>query len=87
MLDTPFRFARNGGAGRVRPNAEGSKSASAPDRAVKSKKRRWAPEKYVRPPQWKRVRRYKTCYGARLDEEEFKWDMYQKARTLMELGG
>ena len=32
MLATPFRVARNGGAGRVRSNAEGSMSASAPVR-------------------------------------------------------
>ena len=87
MLDTPFRVARNGGAGRVRSNAEGSKSASAPDCAVKSKKRRRAPEKYVRPKQGKRVRRYKTCYGARLDDEDIQFDIYQKARDLMELSG
>ena len=49
MLDTPVRVARNGGAGHVRSNAEGSKSASAPDRAGKFKKRRAAPDKYVRP--------------------------------------
>ena len=57
MLDTPFRVARNGGAGRVRSNAEGSKSASAPDRAAKFKKQRRAPGKYVRPKEWKIVRR------------------------------
>ena len=33
------------------------------------------------------MRQYKTCYGARLDEEDIKWDMYQKARALMELSG
>ncbi len=38
MLDTPVRVAYNGGAGRVRSNAEGSNSASAPNRAVKFKK-------------------------------------------------
>ena len=31
--------------------------------------------------------RYKTCYGASLDDEDIKWDMYQKARALMELSG
>ena len=36
---------------------------------------------------WKIVRRYKTCYGARLDDEDIKYDMYQKARYLMELSG
>ena len=51
MLDTPVRVARNGGAGPIRFNAEGSKSASAPDRAGKFKKQRWAPPKYVQPNQ------------------------------------
>ena len=49
MLDTPVRVARNGGAGRVRSNADGSKSASAPVRSGKFKKQRRAPEKYARP--------------------------------------
>ena len=62
VLDTPVRVARNGGDGRVRSNAEGSKSASAPVRAGKFKKRRVAPEKYVRPKEWKIVRRYKTLW-------------------------
>ncbi len=35
MLDKTIRVARNGGGGRVRSNAKGSKSASSPDRAVK----------------------------------------------------
>ena len=89
MLDMPLRVARNGGAGRVRSNAEGSKSASTPDRSGKFKnlKQRVAPDKYVRPKEWKIVRRYKTCYGARLDDEDMKFDMYQKAHTLMELSG
>jgi hypothetical protein len=47
MLDTPVGVARNGGVGRVRSNAEGSKSASAPDRAVKFKKQRQTPPNYV----------------------------------------
>ena len=47
MLDTPFQVACNGGAGRVRLNAEGSKSASAPVRSGKFKKQRLAPEKCV----------------------------------------
>ena len=46
MLDTPVRVARNGGAGPVRSNAQGSKSASASDRAGKFKKQRRAPPKY-----------------------------------------
>ena len=87
MLDTPVRVARNGGTGRVRSNAEGSKSASAPDRSGKFKKQQVAPGKYVRPKERKIVRRYKTCYGARLDDEDIKWDMYQKARDFMELSG
>ena len=49
MRDTPVRVARNGGAGQVRSNAEGSKSASAPVRTGKFKKQRVAPGKYVRP--------------------------------------
>ena len=62
MLDTvtPFRVARNGGAGPVRSNAEGSKSASAPVRSGKFKKRRVAPEMYVHPKEWKLIRRYKS---------------------------
>ena len=47
MLTTPFRVTRNGGAGRVRSYAEGSKSASAPVRSGKFKKQRLAPEKCV----------------------------------------
>ena len=87
MLDTPVRVARNGGAGRARSNAEGSKSASASDCSGKFKKQRRAPGKYVRPKQWNIVHKYKTCYGARFDDEDIKFDMYQKARTLMELSG
>ena len=87
MLATSFRVARNGGAGRVRSNAEGSKSASASDRSGKFKKQGRAPGKYVRPKEWQIVRKYKTCYGARLDDEDIKFDMHQKARTLMELSG
>ena len=56
MLATPFRVARNGGAGRVRSNAEGSKSASASFRSGKFKQRRVAPEKYVRPKEWQLIR-------------------------------
>jgi hypothetical protein len=41
----------------------------------------------VRPIKWTRIRRYKTCYGARLDEEDIQFDMYQKAKYLMELSG
>ena len=90
MLDTPVRVARNGGAGRVRSNAQGSKSASAPVRSGKFKKQRRAPpkkKKVVRPKEWHVMRRYKTCYGARFDEEDIQFDMYQKARALMELSG
>ena len=72
------------GAGRVRSNAEGSKSASAPDRSGKFKKQRRVPcKKYVQPKEWKHIRRYKTCYGARLDDEDIEFDMYQKAQYLM----
>ena len=90
MLDTPVRVACNGGAGRVRSNAQGSKSASAPVRSGKFKKQRVAPpkkKKIVRPIKWTRIRRYKTCYGARLDDEDIQFDMYQKAKYLMELSG
>ena len=80
MLDTPVRVARNGGAGPVRSNAKGSKSASASDRARKFKKQRRAPPKYVRPEQWKLVRRYRTCIRARFDEEDISFDNYQRAR-------
>ena len=89
MLDTPVRVARNGGASRVRSHAEISKSASAPVRTGKFKKQRVAPpkkKKNVRL-EWKRIRRYKTCYGARLDDEDIAFDMYQKAKYLMELSG
>ena len=72
MLDTPVRVARNGGAGRFRSNAKGSKSASAPVRSGKFKKQRRAPEKYVRPKQWKLVRRYRTCIRTRFDAEDIK---------------
>ena len=89
MLDTPFRVARNGGAGRVRSHAEISKSASAPVRSGKFKKRRVAPPKKndVLLIEWTRIRRYKTCYGARFDDEDIVFDMYQKAKQLMELSG
>ena len=43
MLETPVRVARNGGTFQVRSNGKGSKSASAPDLAVKFKKQRRAP--------------------------------------------
>ncbi len=51
MLDTPVQVACNGRAGSFRLHAEGSKSASASDRAGKFKKQRRAPPKYVRPKQ------------------------------------
>ncbi len=85
MLDAPVRVARNGGAGPVRSNAQGSKSASASDRAGKFKKQRRAPPKYVRPEKWKLVRRYRTCIRARFDDEDIFFDIYQRARDLMEL--
>ena len=49
MLDRPVLVARNGGACRVRSNAVGSKSASAPVHALKSKKQRRALGEYVLP--------------------------------------
>ena len=65
MHDTPFRVARNGGAGRVRSNAEISKSSSAPVRSGKFKKRRVAPpkkKKIVLPIKWTRIHRYKSIH-------------------------
>ena len=85
MLDTPVRFACNGGAGRVRSNAEGSQSASVPDSTGKFKKQRRAPPKYERPNQWKLVRRYRTCIRARFDDEDISCDICQRARDVMEL--
>ena len=84
---TPRPVARNGGAGPVCSNAEGSKSASAPDRAGKFKKQRLAPPPYVWPNQWQIIRRYRTCIRARFDEEDISFDIYQRARDLMELSG
>ncbi len=81
LLDAPVRVACNGGAGRERSNAHGSKSASAPDRAGKQRR---APPKYVRPEKWKLVRRYRTCIRARFDEEDISFDIYQRARNLLE---
>ncbi len=72
MVDTPVPVARNGGAGPVRSNAQGSKSASASDRARKFKKQQQAPPKYVRPEKWKIVRRYRTCIRARFDNKTFR---------------
>ncbi len=87
MLDTPVRVTRNGGASRVRSNAEGSKTSSASDRAGKFKKQRRAPPKYVRPKQWKLVHRYRTCICSRFDDEDISFDIYQRARDLMERSG
>ena len=88
MLDTPFRVARNGGAGRVRSNAEGSKSASASVRTGKFKKQRVAPREYVLPRDWKVVvRRYPTGGRALLDAEDIEFDIYNRARESMELSG
>ncbi len=87
MLNTPFRVARNGRAGPVRSNAQGSKSASAPNRAGKFKKQRRAPPKYVRPEKWKLVSPYRTCIRAPFDEEDISFDTYQRACYLMELSG
>ena len=85
MLETPVRVDRNGGAGRVRCNGEGLKSLSAPDHAVKFKKQRRAPGKYVRQQQWKLIRRCRTCIRARFDAEDIKFDIYEQNRKLMEL--
>ena len=87
MLDTPVRVACNGGAGPVRSNAEGLKSASASDRAGKFKKQRRADREYVRPKEWKVVRRYATGGRAQLDTEDIDFDIYKKAREFMESSG
>ena len=85
MLQTPVLVASNAGAVRVRSNGEGSKSASAPDHAVKFKKQGRAPGKYVRPNEWKLVRRYRACIHASFDAEDIKFDIYEYACKLIEL--
>jgi hypothetical protein len=84
---TPRPVARNGGAVRVRFNGEGSKSASSPVCPTKFKKHRRAPREYVRPKEWKVVRRYATGGRAQLDTEDIDFDIYKKARELMESSG
>ena len=78
-------LARNGGAVRVRINGEGSKSASSPVRAGKFKKQGRAHSEYVRPKEWKVVRRYPTGGHALLDAEDIEFDIYKRAREFMEL--
>jgi hypothetical protein len=85
MLETLVRVARNGGAVQVRSNGKSSKSASAPYRAVKFKMQRRAAGKYVRPSDWKLVRRYRTCIRACFDVEDIKFDIYEQACKLMKL--
>ena len=87
MLETLVRVASNGGAGRVRSNGKGSKSASASDRAIKFKKQHRAPGKYVLPKQWRLIRQYRTCIRDRFDAEDIKFDMYVRAHKFMELSG
>ena len=84
---TPRPVARNGGAVRVRFNGEGSKSASSPVRPGKFKKQRRADREYVRPKEWKVVRRYATGGRAQLDVEDIDFDIYKKAREFMESSG
>ena len=81
---TPRPVARNGGAVRVRFNGEGSKSASSPVCPTKFKKHRRAPREYVRPKEWKVVRRYATGGRAQLDVEDIDFDIDKRARELME---
>jgi hypothetical protein len=83
LLATPRRVSRNGGAVRVRSDAQIvlSASASVPER--KSKKQRVAPGEYVCPDKWTIIRRYNTRYYARLDAEDREYDQYQKARDWM----
>ena len=82
---TPRRVARNCGAVRVCFNGEGSKSASSPVRAGKFDKQRLAPREYVRPRDWKVVPCYPTGGRAQLDSEGIEFDIYKRARGLMEL--
>ena len=84
---TPRPVARNGGAVRVRFNGEGSKSASSPVRPGKFKKQRRADREYVRPKEWKVVRRYATGGRAQLDTEDIDFENYKKAREMMESSG
>ena len=84
---TPRPVARNGGAVRVRFNGEGSKSASSPVCPTKFKKHRRVPREYVRPKEWKVVRRYATGGRAQLDVEDIDFAIYKKARELMESSG
>ena len=81
----PHRSA--GEAKRVRFNGEGSKSASSPVRAGKLKKQRRAPREYVRPRDWKLVHRYPTGGRAQLDADDIEFDIYKRAREVMELSG
>jgi hypothetical protein len=79
---TPRPGARNGGAARVRLNGEGSKSASSPVRPGKFKKQRRAHREYVRPKEWKVVRRYATGGRAQLDTEDIDFDIYQMLENI-----
>ena len=70
QLATLRRVFRNGGAVRVRCNAQISEAAFAPVPEVKSKKQRVASGEYVCQKKWNVIRRYDTGDNARLDAEE-----------------
>ncbi len=83
-MATQRRVSRNGGAVRVRSDAQIAESASASVPEGKSKKQRVAPGEYVLPDKWKVIRRYNTGDYARLDAEDREYNQYQKARDWME---
>jgi hypothetical protein len=87
QASSPRPVARNGGAVRVRFNGEISKSASSPVRTEKFKKQRRADHEYVRPKEWKLVRRYATGGRAQLDTEDIDFDIYKQACESMESSG
>ena len=54
-------------------------------RSEKIKKQQRAPREYVLRREWKVVRSYATGSSAQLDEENINFDVYKRARELMEL--
>ncbi len=77
--------AHNGGAVRVRLDAEGSKSTSSPVRAGKFMKQLRAHVEYKRPRKQKVVRHYLTGWRAQLDAEDIDFDIYEQARESIEV--
>ena len=45
-----------------------------------------APREYIRPQEWKVVRRYLTGGRAQLDAEDIEFDNYKRASESMKLG-